>query len=370
MGSEETGRQQGAAIALSLVPVALGLLGPLAGAGGRPCWLAPAVALPVGLAAVRLWRALGKEGLPRALDAAFGRVLGGLLRLLYLLWGLALLLYAARRYAGRLAAAMGGARWLYLLGGLALVLWLSRREGKLLRRGSGLLLLAVLAALLLTLALALPAVDWRELRLPARGEGGSLWQAALLVLSLSGWGVMGLTEPTEDERRPSALLWMSWGWALLTALLAVVLGIFGPVLAAGMKEPFLYILEGAGVPGLFRRGQAALCAVLALGDLALLTLLTRSCGVLWESLAPAAPGLGRWVLPTAVFLAAGFLQGERLLWMEELLPVGGLVFGLVLPALVVFTEKAGRRHERDTISCGQKGEKTQGIDPEKESEKS
>jgi len=328
--------QRWEATALVLIPVALGLLGPLCAVGGRLCWLAPLVGLPVGLLAARLWERLGTPDLAHGLDRAFGRWGGGVAKAAYLVWGLLLLLVAARRYAARLAAAMGGKEGLYLLLGLALVLWLTRQEGAFLGRGGGLLLLAVLTAVGLALLLTLPGVDWRELHIPSPEENSSLWRAALLLASLAGWGVMGLTIPEEGER--SALPWVVGGWALLILLLAVTVALFGPALPARMGEPFLYMIEGAEVLGAFRRGQAALYALLALGDVALLTLLAGGCRGLWRSLAPSVLHWMGWGAIIGMFLLGRVLPLDRILWIEDRLPIGGICFGLLIPALGALTE--------------------------------
>lgn len=332
------GRERLALTVTALVPGVLGTLAVLAGSAGTLAWLGPVIALPVGLVLCRVWEGLGEKGLLLGLEEAFGKRLGKCLEALYLLWALFLTVERADGYARRLMTTTEGesVRWLYLGVGLALCLWLSRGGGTVLVRTGKLFFLAVTAVLALSLLLALPGADWKNLWPPRTGGLAGLPMAAVTALSLSGYGVFALCLPRREERGARAGAWTVWSCAVFSALILAVVGAFGPALAARMKEPFLLLLQGVEVPGAFRRGEAALTAVLALADWALLALLAWGCKKLWSSLTGLARGGG--VLTAGAFLLAGLVPRWPLLQdgMIQMVVWGNLVFGVGLPVVAVF----------------------------------
>lgn len=337
---------------LAVLPPALVLLGPLVEVAGRLSYWVPVAAFPLGMGVKWLWKGLegGQSGLFDGLAAAFGAGLGRFFALLYLLWGHILLSVAARRYALRLSRALGEGRWLYLAVGLLLALWLGRREKPLLARGAKVLLLCALTALGLALLVALSGVEKRNLWPVERVEIAGFLPAVALVVSLSGWGVFALAPPAEGGAEKGGTAWAAVGCGVLALLLLAVVGAFGPALTARMEDPFLYLLEGVRVPGAFRRGEAALCALLALGELALLALLVRSCTALWEGLVSQWQGRGIPVTAGGMFLLAGWwpeeiVTGNFLFW-------GGLFFGVALPGLTCLMRRGKSGEEGASTSCG------------------
>lgn len=329
--------------AAALIPAALGLLGPTIMLAGRVSWLAPALALPVGVLLCRVWGRLGERDLSQGLEEAFGQKAGKLIQLLYLLWAVALLIDAARRYSERLLAVSEGegARWLFLLSALGLCLWLGRGSGEVFARTGRLFFLVVGVTLAAILVLALPGVDWKNLWPTERTDWRELPGSGALCLSLGGYGVYALCLPRrEGDGIKETWPWAIWGCGIFAALLFIVVGVFGPALGGRLREPFLYLLEGVQVPGAFRRGEAGLITVLALADLVLLTLLSRGCIVLWQRLVPVFPGLG-WLLPGAAFALAGVAPDRWRVWGQlwAALPAGNLVLGVLLPAFAVLTIK-------------------------------
>ena len=324
----------------ALLPGALALLHPVTVRAGRLSWLCPVLALPVGLWLCALWRELGAEDLPRGLERAFGHFLGKVCQLLYFLWALVLLTESAGRYAARLMTTTEGeqARWLFLLAALGLCLWLSRGTGAVLARTGKLFFLATGVVLALILLLALPAVDWKNLWPPEEADLWGLLPGAGLCLSLSGYGIYALCLPRRLDSGMKSWPWTVWACGVFAALLFIVVGAFGPALTLRMRDPFLYLLEGVRVPGAFQRGEAALVAVLALGDITLLALLTRGALTLWWELTPGWKGGELWVL--FAFLAAGVLPVGA---AERWFPVGSLLLGIILPALAVLTGKLRKR---------------------------
>lgn len=346
-------RRPGGELALAAaLPPALALLGPLVVVGGRLSPLVPVAAFPLIMGVKGLWKGLngGQNGLFGGLKESFGRVWGPVFAAFYLVWGHFLLWVAAERYARRLSAALGEGRWLYLAAALALALWLGQGGRPLLARGVRALLLCALAALALALLVALPGVERRNLRPVERADLVGFLPAVALVVSLSGWAVFALAIPggREEETAPSRTwTWMAVGCGILALLLLAAVGCFGPALVERMDDPFLYLLEGVRVPGAFRRGEAALCALLIPGELALQALLVRGCAALWEGLAPRMGGRGAGLTAAAMFLLAGWVEGGPM--TGNLLFCGGLLFGAGLPGLAFLLRRArggseGRAH--------------------------
>ncbi len=347
--------------AVALVPAALGIVAPTVMLAGRLSWLAPALALPVGLGLCPVWGRLGRQDLSRGLEEAFGRVGGRLIETFYFLWALALLADAARRYAERLLTISEGegVRWIFLLSAFGLCLWLSRGSGGTFARTGRLFFLAVGVTMGGILLLALPGMDWQNLWPPEGADWRELPGSAALCLSLGGYGVYALCLPRrEGDGMKETWPWAAGGCAALAALLFVVVGAFGPVLAGQMGDPFLFLLEGVQVPGAFRRGEAGLIAVLALADLVLLTLLSRGAAALWKGLVPVFPGLG-WLLVAAAFALSGVLPSLGRGWgrLAAEVPVGNLIFGVLLPVLSVLTIKVRERRKREATFCGGKSRK-------------
>ena len=351
-----TGRQRTELILTALLPAALGLLGGLCSAG-RLSWLGPVLALPAGLWLGLLWRELGREGLPPALEGAFGRWLGRAAQLGYLLWALILLWGSAQKYAHRLERLLPGAEWFFLLSALAVCLWLSRGREEIFARTGRLFFLATAVTLAFALALAAPGLDWRNLWPPEAADLVGIPYSALLSLSLAGYGAFALCLPCREEgqgRFGGAV----WGCAALAWLLLTVVGTFGPKLAGSLEEPFLTALQGVEVPGAFRRGEAVLAAALTLSDFALLALLGRSCRSLWERMTPKGWAWGGYVLPALAILAAGLPGRSGGGWEADWLPAGNLIFGVAVPALAVLGQKVRRsKGEQPIFSAPKMAEK-------------
>ena len=322
--------------AVALVPAALGIVAPTVMLAGRLSWLAPALALPVGLGLCPVWGRLGRQDLSRGLEEAFGRVGGRLIETFYFLWALALLADAARRYAERLLTISEGegVRWIFLLSAFGLCLWLSRGSGGTFARTGRLFFLAVGVTMGGILLLALPGMDWQNLWPPEGADWRELPGSAALCLSLGGYGVYALCLPRrEGDGMKETWPWAAGGCAALAALLFVVVGAFG-------------------------RGEAGLIAVLALADLVLLTLLSRGAAALWKGLVPVFPGLG-WLLVAAAFALSGVLPSLGRGWgrLAAEVPVGNLIFGVLLPVLSVLTIKVRERRKREATFCGGKSRK-------------
>ena len=344
--------------AVALFPAALGLLAPMVMLAGRLAWLSPVLALPLGLGLRPVWERLGEKDLGRGLEEAFGRLGGKLSSVLYFFWALALLVDAARRYSERLLTISEGekVRWLFLLSALILCLWLGRGNGGIFVRTGRLFLLAVGVTAGIILLLALPGVEWRNLWPPEQADWRELPGAAALCLSLAGYGVYVLCLSRQKGKSVGKHWhWTAGGCAALAAVLFIIVGTFGPTLTGQLGDPFLFLLEGVRVPGAFRRGGAGLVAVLALADLALLTLLSRGAMTLWRGLISAFSGLA-WAPVAAAFVLAGILPGWGRAWgrLAAIIPVGNLIFGILLPVLSVLTIRVREHRKKQATFCGNK----------------
>ena len=341
----------------ALIPAAVGLLDGWIGRGGRLSWLLPLAALPVGLLLAGLWERSGGEGLPGLIRRTCGRATGGAMRGLYLLWGLWLLGRSALACTDRLLAAaqLPVGRWPLLTAALLLTMWLGRSPGRYARTGR-IFYLSTAVTLGAVGLLALPSLRWENLLPPSAAPEGVLL-GGLEVLSLTGYAVYGLCQPVRGERLESGG-WVTAEALALSAMLFVVVGAFGPVLALELDQPFLYILKGVGVPGAFQRGEAVLAAVLALADLVLLGLLAKGC----EALLPEGAWRRCVVFGGGMALAVIGGSGENgWLWSGGLQLFGGLLLGTVVPVLLIWRDRGAGGRQADTISCGQSRKKREDI---------
>jgi len=271
------------------------------------------------------------------------------MRLLYLAWALALLVQSAKGYVHRARVLLPEGQWAARAAAVALCLWLVRGDGGVFARSGRMFFLAVTVALGFALIFALPGVDWKNLWPPEGADISALPAGAVTCLSLYGYGVYALCLPRRQEDGPKAWPWAALGGGVLALLLFIIVGTFGPALAASLGDPFLLLLQGVKAPGAFRRGEAALTAVLVLADFTLLALLSRGCVGLWSELTPP-----RWapvgpVLAGAAILTAGL--GPAADW-SRCLPVGNLIFGAAVPVLAALLG----RTRRTAIFSGTKSE--------------
>ena len=143
----------------------------------------------------------------------------------------------------------------------------------------------------------------------------------------------------KEGNRRRAMRWAAVFCLVLTLLQWVCLGAFGPGLTQRMDTPFFMMVKGVGVEGAFGRVESVVIALWVLADLALLTLLLCSCCCM----AQAVFGFQRResaALPLVLLTLAGalFLFPDAFTlyeWIEGWGEAGGLVFGFLLPALVL-----------------------------------
>ena len=175
--------------------------------------------------------------------------------------------------------------------------------------------------------------------------------AAVPVLGLFGYVVFAaflggnVTRGEGDRRR--ALWWAAAFCLVLTALQLVCLGHFGPGLTARMDTPFFMMVKGIGIEGTFQRVESVIIALWVFSDLALLNLLAGSCSVLAQSVFSlkerkhAVLPLLLLALAGAWFLFPDAFSLER--WMEGPARIGSLLFGFVIPVLLLLVKKLRRQ---------------------------
>ena len=326
-----------------------------AGVGG---WLATLVALPVllGLCWLLCWLfrgGPGEGGLPDTARRLLGPVLGRVLCLLYLFWGLYLLAANARQVALRFLTISyrNAPMILFLLTLLGVTFWLVRKPVRALGRAGEVFFLALAVGLALSLVLGAFQIDPVNL-LPVWVEDlPGVGLATLPVLGLLGYVVFaacfgGYVAPEEGGRRKT-LRWAAGLCLTLTALHVVCLGNFGPGLAVRMDTPYFMMVKGIGFEGTFQRMESVIIALWVLADLALLGYLACACSLLAQK-AFLIPKRRTAVLPIIVVAVAGAiwlfpdafsldraLEGP-VLW-------GSIALGFGVPALLAVVKMCRRQ---------------------------
>ena len=159
---------------------------------GKGAWLAVILAAPLVLAAGWLLGSLaGREGLAASTVGLLGRWAGGLVLLLYIVWGLFLLSVRLRLCAQRLLASgeRDGALWFFLLSVAAVLLWMGRGKLPAFARAGQLFLTALLVTAGIVLGLSLFQARPERLLPLWWDEAGPVLQAALSAAGVMGWGL-------------------------------------------------------------------------------------------------------------------------------------------------------------------------------------
>lgn len=132
------------------------------------------------------------------------------------------------------------------------------------------------------------------------------------------------------------IVWIGAFCVVLTLVLVVVIGCLGPKLTAQWNEPFFTMVQGVGIKGAFQRTEALVMALMCLSDFVLVGSLFHAWRTLAEGICPGT--WGRWSLLVAVpALVAGWLlfPGQEVREVAlQILPITGIVFGLILPLVL------------------------------------
>lgn len=334
--------------------------------GGALGWVSGLAALPGALTFAALMGAVctldpERPGYFGALRMAWGKVLGSVIALAYLVWGVALLGMNVRLYALRFLSTgyRNAPQYLFIIVLLALSWWLARGSAGRFARAGQIFYLALTGMLWVTLILALPHGDLKNL-VPVGGaelwgavKGGGVVLSVLSCMVFAGF-LAGKVRREEGKLR-RGLGWAARFCAVVCALQLVCLAAFGAELTARMDTPLFMLIKGLGVQGGFEHIESVIIAVWSLSDLLLASMLTIACRGIGEELLPAA--VGKYAA-TGVAAAGGaavlllFPDTFALKRWAGIAPATGAVMGFLVPALTLVVGKlrAGRR--RKGISCG------------------
>lgn len=350
-GTEYSPRQVAVLTVTALLAPAAELLpGLLSREVGSAAWLVPVLLLPAAL----LWTAmLGRlfreegSGLFPLLSRRLGRYAGGGAAAVYLLWGCWLLARQLRAVAHRMTAVYTGQA-----GSLAAVLllllaaWLALgRPGALVRAGE-LFWLAMAVTAVAVLLLALPQCKVEYLR-PAWNGGRGWLRATGYGLDLGGTAVLSTALLTRVPRRPGTgrqiMGWTAAGCLLAAGLLAAVVGQLGAGLTGRLDHPFFLMVQGLSLEGAIARLEAPVAALWLMADGCraglILAALREAGGECWGR------RLG-WCGCAAAAVLWLVQPGEPTGWS------GGLLLGVLLPALLFFLEILSPGQRGKGISCG------------------
>lgn len=165
--------------------------------------------------------------------------------------------------------------------------------------------------------------------------GGGLAAAGII---LNVYPVLALRTKIKAGRRGyrKVIIWTVAFCVVLTLVLVVVIGCLGPKLTAQWNEPFFTMVQGVGIKGAFQRTEALVMALMCLSDFVLVGSLFHAWRALAEGIRPGT--WGRWsLLAAAPALVAGWLlfPGQEVREVAlQILPVTGIVFGLILPLIL------------------------------------
>lgn len=323
---------------------------------GRGAWLSPLVAIPlVLLAGELLGRLSGEKGLAQSIRDHFGGVGGGLLLLIYIIWGELLLALRLRLCAQRLLASgyRDGSLWFFLGAVSLVVLWMGLGKLGAFARAGQFFLAILLVAGGIVLLLSLTQVEVQRVLPLWRQDALPVLLSALPAAGVLGWGLFGAfltggVRPAENRGRWYGRFWGAGGCLLLCLVQWVVLGNLGPALAQRLDNPFFALAKSVGVEGAFQRVESVIAAVWTLADLTLAVLLLFALRMSGKVLVPRVPEtrliVGAVVL--AVVLAVWmFPDGRATQWNRTIVPVGNLSLGLGLPAVLLVLRRFWQKRQ-------------------------
>lgn len=314
------------------------------GGGG---WLIGLGVLPVLLFA--LWvcgRVLCREELRKTVGGPMGHII----IIVYLIWIVFVLAAVFRLSAARMEDVYGKLpSFCFSVVLAAAAVWMGMGKAAALARAAEIFYLALAVTMAGVLLLALFRIEWNNLR-PVEWTGvfpGSV-QSAGVLLNVVPMAVLGLRVPpkTRSARRVGG--WTAVFCAVITLVLAAVLGCIGSALSARLETPFLIMVQGLGIKGAFQRAEAPVAALWLLSDLILCAALLRAGRDYAAQITSRKWGRRSVPLLGGAALAFGWLlfpSGSVREFCMEFLPVTGLVLGIFFSTflLVVSCVRAKNR---------------------------
>lgn len=281
-------------------------------------------------------------GLLRAIGKSFGTWGGKAVLFLYLIWGELLLALRLRLAAQRMleSGERDGAAWFFILVLGALAWWMGKGSLGALGRAAQLFFLALAVAGGAVLALSLSQVDPGNFLTGWSRKNAGATELVWPGIQVAGYGsfAMFLYQPSGEKVGRRWLRVLVWAWLVVTSAQIVIVGRFGPALAQELDSPFLQLAKSMGAQGAFQRVESIVAALWIFSDLLLLALLL--CSIRWIG-AELMTKVSELALITvqvviAVILAMACfgvtISAKEL--EEQLVPVGNIILGIVLPTLI------------------------------------
>ncbi|MGI5962390.1 MAG: GerAB/ArcD/ProY family transporter [Lawsonibacter sp.] len=333
---------------------------------GRGAWLAPAAAIPlVLLSGWMLGRLSGALGLAQSLLDGFGRIAGGGILFIYMVWGELLLALRLRLCAQRLLASgyRDGTLWFFLGSVCALALWMGLGKLPAFARAGQFFLAILLAAGGIVLALSMFQVKIQRVLPLWSQDVVPVLRCSLPAAGVLGWGLYaafltGQVHPLQSKGRWYGRFWGVGGCLLLCFAQWIILGNLGPELARRLDNPFFALAKSVGVDGAFQRVESVIAALWTLADLSMAVLLLFALRAGGQALWPnrkQTKGVIAAVVGAAVL--AGILLQEGNSWVvsRNLVPVGNLILGLGVPSLLMILRGLCGKRPTGGTSCGENG---------------
>lgn len=338
---------------------------------GSAAWLAPlAAAVPILLLLLLAFRRPDKEqrmDLGQGIEKALGKVAGRGVSLLFLLWGLFLLVVNAARCARRLTMAEGTPEFFSAVV-LILAVWIAAGKLSSFVRSCEIFYLAMAVGLVAIFLLGGLRVQPEYVVLITPEELAHVPMVALSILGVTSIGLYGLffagSVTVRKGDRARVVRWTSIFFVILALILLLIIGSFGAPMLEMTQRPFFQMVAGLGLSGAFQRLEALISALWMLGDVALLGLLLF--GVKRLTAAVGNQKERRWSVIAAgviAFVGGEWLAGEKNLFalsLETIMPLGSLIMGAVL-VLLFFWVQYKERRGKDTGNKTSKESEEKGL---------
>ncbi len=327
-------------------------------AGANPAAiLAPLLALlPVLLLLFLTFRHSEKErrlDLGQGLVLLWGRALGRLFALIFLFWGLFLLVVNVARCARRLTVA-GGTPIFFSAVVLLLAVWMARGRLPAFLRACEIFYLAMGAGLLGIIILASIRLKPSYLVLLTLEDVKAVPSLALSILGVCSVGLYALFLAGDVTVRPGdqsrCYRWSAALFITLSVLLIQIFGTFGAPLVGRMQGPFFQMVAALGLTGAFQRLEALISTLWMLGDIALLGLLLFASKRLGGVITGKKESRGFLYFAGGASLIGGVLlaqEGGLLRYCQEvILPLGSILTGLLLLLFYLAATRKKRKGQR------------------------
>lgn len=284
---------------------------------------------------------------------------GKLLAPIYIVWGVFLAGTALALCGQRMSGGVqSGPFWPTVLAVLP-AFWLAAGKPEAFARAAEIFYLAMLAVLAFLFLLGVKQVEGRWLLAAGEDLGSSVVTAA--GLGCCGVYAVLLWNGREEEGMGRWLSWTAAGGLILAGMAALTVGSLSPALAETVERPFFLMTVGLGETA---RVESLVALVWLAADVTFLGLVFQCCRGLWRDVFGfqgekwAGVGFAAASLGTALCLER-FGHPEELL--KEVIPLGGLLFGGVLPVLLWGLGKRRENMQEETISGGPDDSKPHGF---------